>query len=138
MKLLLARIRQAFDRNFVEREIEEELQFHLDLLTQKHVDEGRSMTEARKLAATRFGDVHAIKAKCAQIVRRNSLSLRVAKLLLVLQLIGGILIHNYAVERDVRRMGSLLIAIAILVRLLIYVRGLLPAKGLALRNKSSF
>ena len=124
MKLLPDRLSRIVVRDFVEREIEDELQFHLSLRAQEHVASGMSDVDAHKLAAQQFGNLQQIKTECAQIANRNRLLVRLTKPLLVVILIAGIFIHAAGTERDVRHIGDILIAIAILMRLLLYVRGL--------------
>ncbi len=117
MKLLPDQLSRIVTRDFVEREIEEELQFHISLRSQEYVDSGKSDADAHKLAAQRFGNLQQVKAECVQIARRNRLFVRLTKPLLVVMVIAGIFIHAASTERDVRHMGDILIAIAILMRM---------------------
>jgi hypothetical protein len=128
MKLLPDWLSRVISSNSVEREVEEELRFHLDLLTEKYIARGISRAEAEGFAARRFGNIQQIKVKCARIANRNRPRIRVIKSLMVLLLFSGILIRFSAVELAVKHIGDLLIAISILTRVLFYVRGLKPAK----------
>ncbi|MGD2068699.1 MAG: ADOP family duplicated permease [Gemmatimonadota bacterium] len=54
---LRVRLRALLERRAMERELDEELAFHLERETEKLVDEGRSPREARREARRRFGGV---------------------------------------------------------------------------------
>jgi predicted permease len=57
------RIRTLIQRDAVERELDEELAFHLEMETQKNVREGMRPEEARRQAAIKFGGVDRYKEK---------------------------------------------------------------------------
>ena len=57
------RIRTLIRRDAVERELDEELAFHLGMETQKNLREGMSPEEARRQAAIKFGGVERYKEK---------------------------------------------------------------------------
>jgi hypothetical protein len=128
MRLLPHWLSGLINSNSIEREVDEELRFHLELLTEEYVARGISRAEAEGFAARRFGNLQQIKLKCAQIANRNRSSIRVIKALLVVLLLSGISIRFVAVELAVKHIGEILVAIAILTRVLFYVRGLKPAK----------
>ena len=128
MKLPPDWLSRLINSNSIEREVEEELRVHLELLTEKYMARGISRAEAEGFAARQFGNIQHIKAKCARIANRNRPYIRVIKSFMVLFLFSGILIRFSAVELDVKHIGDLLIAIAVLTRVLFYVRGLKPAK----------
>lgn len=119
---------RVINSNSVEREVEEELRFHLDLLTEEYISRGIVRVEAEGLAARRFGNLQQIKGECAQIANRNRTLIQVIKALLVPLFFSGIFIRFSAVELAVKHIGEILVAIAILARVLFYVRGLKPAK----------
>jgi hypothetical protein len=52
----------------IERDIDDELAFHLDMRVRELVDAGLSEAEARRAAEARFGDVGSVKSTC----RRSS------------------------------------------------------------------
>ncbi len=112
----------------VEREVEEELRCHLDLLTEKYIACGISRAEAEGFAARRFGNVEQIRNQCLEISMRNSPQVRALKSLLVLVFLIGIFVRILATEYHVTRMGTLLMALGLLGRLLLYVRGLNPSR----------
>jgi predicted permease len=57
MKGVRVRLRGWLFRSRVERELEEELRWHLEMETEKHVREGMSPTDARRRALVAFGGV---------------------------------------------------------------------------------
>lgn len=63
MKRWKTRIRRLIRRDAVERELDAELSFHLEMETQKNLREGMSPEEARRQAAIRFGGVDRYKKK---------------------------------------------------------------------------
>jgi hypothetical protein len=57
MKRCKKRIRTLVRRDAVERELEEELAFHLEMETQKNLRVGMSPEEARRQTSIKFGGV---------------------------------------------------------------------------------
>src|SRR5262245_18920317 len=57
-------VRTIFKRNRMEREMDAELRFHLDMETQKNIQRGMTPKEARLLALRSFGGVEATKEQC--------------------------------------------------------------------------
>ena len=58
-------------------EVEEELQFHIEMLERKYAQQGMSIADAKAAAVRRFGRFETVKKQCVDIRRRNSLSRRV-------------------------------------------------------------
>ena len=113
------------------RDIDEELSFHLELLTQKHLQQDMSLAEAKDAAVKRFGNVEQIKGQCLTIRRRSHPVLIALKSFLIFLFFSGVAIRVLSTTLDTRRMGDLLIAIPILTGLLLYVRGLNPSRFLS-------
>ena len=111
----------------IEREVEEELRFHLDLLTEQHLQQAGTLDEARASALTRFGNLEQIKDECVEISKRSRPFTRALKSFLILTFLAGIFVRIFATELPVDRVGQMLIAVAVMSRLLLYVRGLKPA-----------
>jgi hypothetical protein len=63
---LRIRLRALFRRDAMEREMEDELRFHLDHQVEKYVAEGMSETEARRRARQQFGGVAQVKEDCRE------------------------------------------------------------------------
>jgi predicted permease len=59
--------RIPFVRGRIDREIDDELAFHLDARTRKLIDAGWSPDEARREAIRQFGDVAAVRASLAEL-----------------------------------------------------------------------
>jgi hypothetical protein len=57
----LKRVRTIFRRASMERELDAELQFHLDMLTAEYVRQGAAPEAARRSAQQHFGGVEGIK-----------------------------------------------------------------------------
>ena len=110
----------------IEREIEEELRFHLDLLTQARLQH-MTLEGAKDAALKRFGNFERIKEQCVEISRRNHPSVRAFKFVLLIVFLVGVLLCVLSVEPNINHLGDLLIAVPILTRLLLYVRGLSPS-----------
>jgi predicted permease len=64
---LLLRIRALIARRRVERELDEELAFHIERDTQKHIAAGLSPAEARTRALARFGSVALAAERCRDV-----------------------------------------------------------------------
>jgi hypothetical protein len=119
--------RRLFGSEAIEREVEEELRFHLDSLTEQHLQNAGSFEEAQASALRRFGDVEQVKDECVEISKRNRAFIRALKSLTVLIFLAGILVRIFSTELHVDRVGQMLIAIGVMGRLFLYVRGLKPA-----------
>jgi putative ABC transport system permease protein len=57
----ITRLRSLFGRRRLERELDRELQFHIDMLTEQHVRAGLAPDEARRTALRAFGAVRRVK-----------------------------------------------------------------------------
>jgi len=128
---------KRFHRQRVERDIEEELRWHIELLTQEHLQHDMSFAEARDAALRRFGNVAQIKDECVEISRTNQPFVRAVTPFLIVVVVVGILARIYSTDIQVRHFGALLIAIPILIRLLLYARGLNPSSFLSKHETSS-
>ena len=127
MRDLSRRLFNPVGSEAIEREVEEELRFHLDLLTQQHLQHGDTLEEARAFALRRFGDVEQVKDQCVEISKRNRYFIRALKSFFILVFLAGVLVRIFSTELHVDRVGHLLIAIAVMGRLFLYVRDLKPA-----------
>lgn len=130
--------RRLFKRNEgAAREIDEELRFHVELLTHDHLRQDMSFEEAEGAALRRFGNVERIKDQCLAIRRKSHPFLIVLKSFLILTFLSGIVVRSLSTAVNIGRMGDLLIAIPILTGLLLYVRGLNPARFPSERGSAS-
>ena len=108
-------------------DVEDELRFHVEMLQQKYTRHGMSPAEAKAAATTRFGHFERVKNQCVQIRRRSSPLQHVLKTSLILVAFTGLLINILSSDYRVARIGTILIVIAVLGRVLLYVRGLSSA-----------
>ncbi len=122
---------KCFDSDYARREIDEELRFHLELLTEENLRRDMSLAEAQAAALKRFGDVNQITDQCTEISRRNNPLRRALKAFMVLVFLAGILVRVFSVEFHLTRVGGVLIAVGVMGRLLLYVRGLNPSMFLS-------
>ena len=129
--------RRLKSRETTAREIDEELRFHIELLTQEHLQEKMSLAEAKDAAVRRFGNVELIKDQCLAIRRRSHPLLVALKSFLILILLSGVVVRVLSTALNTRRIGDLLIAIPLLTGLLLYVRSLNPSNFLSQPETSS-
>ena len=64
---LWLRIRALLFPRRTEAELDEELQFHVDMLTRQHIAAGRSADEARRLARSQFGSMALAADRCRDV-----------------------------------------------------------------------
>jgi len=120
--LLKSRTKTALD-------VDEELQFHIELLERKYAQQGMSTAAAKVAALRRFGNLEAVKRQCVIIRKRSSPLRRALKISLILIALAGLAIHLSSSDYKIGRIGSVLVMIAIAGRLLLYVRGLTPGNS---------
>jgi hypothetical protein len=68
---LRLRLRSLFFRQHVDHELENELRFHLDQLTEENVVGGMAPDEARRLALLMMGNVAQLQEECRDMRRVN-------------------------------------------------------------------
>ena len=127
MKDLTRRLFNPVGSGAIEREVNEELRFHLELLTEQHLQNGGTVEDARASALKSFGDVEQVKDECVEISQRRHPFTRALKSFLILVFLAGVFVRIFGTELHVDRVGDMLIAIAVMGRLFLYVRGLKPA-----------
>jgi len=133
MNLFIGPFRR-FDSGRVHREIDEELQFHLDLLTEESYRLNIPWDEAQATALERFGNVTQVRDECIRIADRNHPAISVLKWLLALVFVTGVLVRVFSTEFHVTRVGDILMEIGVLGRLLLYLRGMTRSKYLKERD----
>ena len=109
MKAAITRLYHRFDREVIEREIEEELRFHLELLTEQHLRQEIGLAEAKDAALRRFGSLAQIKDECVQISRRNGAVTRVLKSFLILLFVVGREFGTWAVAAVLLGLGTAMV-----------------------------
>lgn len=133
----MKQVRSHFDPKRASREIDEELRFHIDLLTEECLQRNMTLDDARVAALKHFGDVEVIRNQCAQIKQRNNPITRTLKLFLIVVFFAGVFIRIVAPEYHMTRVGDILMAVGVLGRLWFYVRGLSPSTFLSKSETSS-
>ena len=118
------------NRNNHAFEVEEELRFHIEMLEHKYAQQGMCAADANAAAMKRFGNLERVKRQCVNISTRNSFVVRFLKTSAILIALAGIAIQLSSSDYKIERMGHVLVIIAVLGRLLLYVRGL----GISLRT----
>ncbi|HKV34835.1 MAG TPA: permease prefix domain 1-containing protein [Pyrinomonadaceae bacterium] len=136
MKVALRNLLARLNRNKTAFEVEEELQFHIEMLERNYAQEGMSDAHARAAALRRFGNFERIKKQCLDISLRNTLLRRVLKASSILIALTGLVIRVSSTDYKVARLGTVIIMVAISGRLLLYVRGLSPWTYLSGTEKS--
>jgi hypothetical protein len=136
MKDAIANLFKKSNRNQIAFEVEDELQFHIEMLERKYAEDGMSAAAAKAAALRRFGSLERAMKQCVDIRSRNSLLRRVLKTLLILLGLSGFLIRILSSDLRVDQVGDVLIMIAIAGRLLLYVRGLSPSTFLSGTNET--
>jgi hypothetical protein len=131
------RLLKHLDHKKIACDVDEELRFHVEMLQQKYTRQGMSPAEAKAAAQKRFGNFERVKVQCVQISKRTSPLQHVLKTLAIILGCSGLLIWVLSVDYKVARIGTVLISIAILGRLLLYVRGLTSATFLPRTKEAS-
>ena len=80
MKVALANLLNRCDRSRIAFDVEEELQFHIEMLERKFTAYGMSAADAKAAATRRFGNPNRIRNQCVAISRRSSPLRRVLKM----------------------------------------------------------
>jgi len=109
----------------LEHEVEDELHFHLELLTEEHMRQGMTLEEARREALKRFGNVELLKKQCVAIGKRGRLQVRLLKWGFVAVFLFGVFTRIFW-NADIygRQIGNMLMVIAVSGGVLLYFRGL--------------
>ena len=105
-------------------EVEDELQFHIEMLERKYVQDGMSDAAAKTAALRRFGSLERAMKQCVDIRSRNSLVRRILKTSTIILALTGLSIRILSSDVKVDHVGDLLMMIAVAGRVLLYVRGL--------------
>ena len=137
MKALTERLFRNLSRHEIEREVDEELRFHLDSLTQENLRQDISWEEAKSAATRRFGNVEQIRGECVEISSRSHPFMLAIKSSLILILLLGVLVRALSTHPNFTHLGDLLIAIPVLSWLFLYARGLKPSSFLSKPETSS-
>ena len=116
----LEQLLDRFERSAFEREVEEELQFHIEMQARDYERQGLPQEEAFAKVALRFGDFAQIKTQCIRIGKQNGARTLAMRILFTAAFLLGVLIRIVSSEFHVTRVGDLLIMISVFGGLLLY------------------
>lgn len=122
MNISLEQLLDRFERSALEREVEEELQFHINMQAGDYERQGLTPEEAFAKAALRFGDFAQIKTQCIRIGKQNGARTLAMRILFTSAFLLGVLIRILSSEFHLTRVGDLLIMIAVFGGLLLYAK----------------
>lgn len=128
---------RRLDSRRARREVDEELQFHLDLLTEELCRRDMSWEEAQATALGRFGNVAQIRDECVRIARRNHPLVSVLKWFFGFVFVTGVLVRIFGPEYHFTRVGNILMAVGVLSRFLLYLRVMSASMYISKPDESS-
>ena len=131
MKFALPNLFKNPNRKQIVFEVEDELQFHIEMLERKYAQDGMSAAAAKSAALRRFGSLEKAMKQCVDIRSRNNLLRRILKVSLYILGLAGLSVRILSSHRNFDHMGDILIMIAVFGRLLLYVRGFSPSTFLS-------
>lgn len=108
-----------FDGHALQRQVEEELQFHIEMRAQDYQKEGIDYEASLERAKLRFGDFAMVKRQCVEISAKNSVGIWILKVLFTISFLLGVLIKSITPELNTTRIGSVLMMIGIFGGLLL-------------------
>lgn len=120
-KTVAQRLYILVSRSAAERELDEELRFHLEMRAADNLAAGMTPAEATADARRRFGDPELVKKLCREIDEDNALRKGLRLLLWLVVVCGAALWANRAVAQ-VNVLGEMLVVTAALCRLLLAFR----------------
>lgn len=110
----------------LERDIEDELRFHIEMRAKENERGGLPPDEAQAEALSRFGDYEQIKAACREISQAKEFSMPALKGFIWVMLGVGLTLRLGGDLSQLHKVGEVLIVIAVLWRLLLYLRAAQP------------
>lgn len=127
IKSILRRLGAPVRREAAEREIEDELRFHIEMRTCDNIAAGMSAEDAEADAMRRFGDFDRIRVACEEIKSERLEGVMKAVKGIAWIIFGcGLALKLAAPVAGLQDVGIFLILIAGLWRLLIYLREIRP------------
>lgn len=118
----------------IEHQVEEELQFHYQMLVEEYREKGMPEKDARAGASARFGDIERARLECIKISKRSRPAMKLLRMVLLLAFAAGLLLRVSSDYLPIIQVGDVLMMIGMLGQLLLHLRGLsasrsLPVKG---------
>ncbi|HYY93583.1 MAG TPA: permease prefix domain 1-containing protein [Pyrinomonadaceae bacterium] len=121
LKTLARRLRGLTPRAASERQLDEELRFHLEMRAADNLAAGMTPAEASADALRRFGDLERIKDLCREIDEDNAFR-KVIRLSLWLTVLCGAALWANKTAAQVKVLGEMLVVTSALCRLLMATR----------------
>ena len=106
----------------IETEVDEELNFHINMQTRDYESRGISRERSRTMAETRFGNVSRIKKECVRIGSGKTFLIWILDALFMMSLVTGLLLRLFVPEMHVNRVGDVMMMIGGLGILLLYAK----------------
>ena len=120
----------------IERQVEEEMRFHCEMLTEEYMLSGLTEEAALAAARRRFGDIERVQDECAQIKRRSRPIMRLLKLFLLLFFVSGFCLRMVVVELPFKQLADVMMATGVLGHVLLYLRGLRAVRSQSLKGSN--
>jgi len=134
---VLTGLLRRLDHRRAQSEVDEELQFHLDLLTEELCRQDMPRDEAQATALKRFGNLEQIRNECVRISRRNHPVVSALKWFFGFVFVIGVLVRVFSLEFHLTRVGDILMAVGVLSRFLLYLRVMTPSRYFSQPDDSS-
>lgn len=132
MKKLTELIRRD-SHGSIESEVEEELQFHLDMQSYDYEKIGVSPEDSRAMAESRFGNLKKIKTECVRISKRTTVLTWALNAAFLMFLIIGLFLRLLIPQAQVPQVGNVMMMIGGLGILLVYAK---QAGAMVLNSKT--
>jgi hypothetical protein len=131
MRTTLRRLKALSRSARIEREIDDELRFHLEMRERDYLAAGLTPEQARAEALRRFGNLEGVKEACRAISLEklgDKLHLKAIKGFIWVMIGSGLTVRAASSIATVQHAGGILIWIAVLWRVLIYLRAMQSVK----------
>ena len=122
MKSIFDLLSRRTRKSKIETEVDDELNFHIDMQTGDYLREGLSREKSRQLAETRFGDVERIRKECVAIGSGRSFAIWMISIVFLICLMSGLMLRMLISEQHVNRVGDVMMMIGGLGILLVYAK----------------
>ena len=106
----------------IEKEVEEELRFHIDMQTLDYEDRGLSTEDSQVMARARFGDVEKVRKECIRIGSGTTVLIWILNSVFLLSLFVGLMLRAMVSENNLHHVGDVLMMIGGLGILLVYAK----------------
>jgi hypothetical protein len=125
VKGILSALFSTFPGSAAAREVDEELQFHIDMRIAENIAQGMTQEDARADALRRFGDIERLKQECLTIDRGNISS--PMRWLVRFVVVTGLVFWASKAPQTINVLGQMIVIIVALGLLLNYVGSKSPS-----------